>query len=811
MRFSCTFHRGMASTYDRHDVFANGSTNGAREKGALLYGPGDRTTGMDQLRESLRLLWRRKWMFLAVTVLVAGAVAGYTFALPDVYRTSSLLLVEPDQDAASEDISLQLSGMSRQENALSNEMLVINQSNELARRVARRLLKMQDVPETGEPFQILRTESGKTLSSKAAAERLLSAVQARSGGRDVDAIRISATGNQAAEAAAIANVYAEEYIERSREESRADLRSSRSFLEAQAERTSGRLDSLEGRLSDYMSENSAAALDEEASRTVERIATLEATRDEARIELKMKQAALETKENELESIEPRLAERAASNVEAQLKQVQNRLARKEGKLDQIYEENPSLRGAPDAGTREIKQEAERLRARADSLSRKYVSQSLEAGGIDPTAGGGEGSGGQGLAYVAQQRREVAQARIAVNGLEAKINTLNERLAEYRQKLERIPQQSIELAQMRRARQSAEKLYTFIIEKLQETRIREQSKIGYAEVVHPAPVPQVPFKPSTRRNLILGLFLGLLLGGGLVLLRERLDTRLRRPEDVRAQGHDVAGVIPDFAPLIEEDFGGAGDVTVDGRTVSTDLPMLLNPMSGAAEAFRRLRNTIQFSRPDTVVQGLMVTSASPGEGKTTIALNAAIAMAQADRRTLMVDADLHRPRTHRCLGHRDEPGLTDVLFERRPLDTARLNTGTDNLDLLPAGREVPKPAELLGSKKMRAFIDRVREDYDVIVFDTPPVGALSDAMLLSTQCEGTLMVARAGETDARAFAHAVEMLDDVGATLLGGVLNGFDPDREGYGYYHGYGYGYGYGGGRSGYGERREERSSLQAT
>jgi capsular exopolysaccharide synthesis family protein len=802
----------MASAYDRHDLFPNGSSEHARKNGASMYPPGGQTTGIDQLRETLYLLWHYKWMFLAVAVVVAAGVAAYTYSLPKVYRTSSLLLVEPDQGAQDGQIDLRMQGVGqRQETALANEMLVINQSNELARRVAGRLMEMETVPQTDEPLQILHTPTGKRRSMEAVAGRLMGKVSARSGGRDVDAIRISATSTQPGEAAAITNVYAGEYIERSREESRADISSSRSFLENQAERLRGRLDSLEGRLSEYMSENNAAALDQEASGTVQRIAELEAQRDEARIEMKMKKASLQAKKKELERIEPKLVERAASNVEAELQRVQEQLARKEGKLEEIYAENPALRDDPDAGTRKIKQEIERLRARSQALSEKYVNQSLEAGGIDPTAGGGGsgegGGGGQGLSYVVHQRRAVAQERIAVNGLEAKIASLNDRLEEYRTKLERIPRQSIQLAQIQRARQSAEKLYTFVIEKLQETRIREQAKIGYAEVLQPAGVPGVPFKPNTRRNLILGVLLGLLLGGGLVLLRDRLDTTLRRPDDLENEGFDAAGVVPDFAPLREKDFGGAERVTVDGRQVSTDLPMLISPMSGAAEAFRRLRNTIQFSRPDAVVQALMVTSAGPGEGKTTIALNTAVAMAQADRRTLVVDADLHRPRAHRMLDLRSEPGLTDVLFERRPFETACLDPDVDSLDLLPAGREVPKPAELLGSEKMRAFIRRVRETYDVVVFDTPPVGALSDAMLLATQCDGTLMVARTGETDARAFARAIDTLDDVGATLLGGVLNVFDPDQDSY--YGYYGYGYQYGGGYADYGERREERSSLR--
>jgi capsular exopolysaccharide synthesis family protein len=819
----------MAAAYSRDEVYPDGLSNDAsgdaHRNGAPLHGADDGgATVVDQLREPIDLLWRNKGLFLGVALLVAGAGAAYTYTLPAVYRASSLLLVEPDQDASGEQISLQMSGSDRQQGAeLSNEMLLINRSDELALRVAKRLLEMEDAPETGKPLQILRTERGEQLPAEKVAARLLQTVSARSGGRDADAIRIGATSTQPGEAAAIANVYSEEFIARSRAESRADVRGARSFLGNQAKRLRGRLDSLEDRLSDYMSENHAAALDQAASRTVERIAALEAQRDEARIEAKMKRASLEAKEEELRNIEPKLVERAASNVEAKLKRLQDQLVEKELRLDQIYEKNPALRDNPDAATREIKQEIEQLRARSRELSEQYVNQSLEASGIDPMAGGGSGEGGsgeggsgeggrQGLSYVVQQRREAAQARIAINGLEAKIRMLNERLGEYRSKLERIPRQSIQLGQIQRARQSAEKLYTFVIEKLQETRIREQSKIGYAEVVHAADVPGTPFKPNVRRNVVLSLFLGLLLGGGLVLLRERLDRRLRHPADLEEQGCDVAGVVPDLTSLIEKDFDGTDTVTVEGREVSTDLPMLLSPMSGAAEAFRRLRNTVQFSRPDTAVQALMVTSAGPGEGKTTTALNAAIAMAQAGRRTLVVGADLHRPRAHRILGEQGEPGLTDVLFERRPFEVSRIETGVDQLDLLPAGHEVPKPAELLGSEKMRRFVERVREEYDMVIFDTPPVGALSDAMLLATQCEGTLLVARAGETDARAFAQVAETLTGVGATLFGGVLNAFDPDREGhYGYYDGYGYHDRYGAGQSGYGEQRSEHASLPAT
>jgi len=773
------------------DALLNGGAGNA------LHPDQEEITGVDQLRETASILWRGKWIIFTVLVVTIGTVGLYTYTAPERYRTSSLLLVEPEQDPMGQKLNLQIQGsaVGGRQDKLANELLVIRQSVELARRVARRLQKMKTVPATGEPLQILRCTAdneqcaaGELLSLNQVVGRLMGErIGAYSTGKNQSAIQINATSTQPGEAAAIANAYAEEYIARTREKSQADIRGSRQFLETQANKLQGRLDSLENRISNYMSRQGATALDQESSRLVEQISTLEAQRDETKIELEMKQASLKAKEKELKKIEPQLAERAASGTESELRQIQQLKAKKELQLEQIYQKNPGLRGNPDQAVRNLKAEIKRLGSRADTLAERYVNESLSVGGIDPMPG--EGDGGQGLSYVAQMQEQVAQGRIEVSGLKAKLRTLNQRLNEYRTRLKNIPDQSIQLAQMQRARQSTEKLYTFVIERLQETRIAEESKVAYAEILQSAGVPSAPFAPSKRRNLIMGFLLGLLLGGGLVLLLERLDTRLRRPDDLKDAGHDLAGVIPDMQSFIEDDFDGKESVTVDDREVSTALPMLLSPMSASAEAYRRLRTTIQFSRPDAVVQALMVTSPGAGEGKTTTALNTAIAMAQADRRTLIVDADLRRPQVHHKLDLLRQPGLADVLFENDTLQDALASTGIDNLRALPAGHEVPKPTELLASRTMRDLVEQLRENFDVIVFDTPPIGAFSDATMLSTQCDGSLVVSRAGETDGRAFDHAVETLDEVGANVIGGVLNGFAPQKTGYGYYYGYRYRY----------------------
>ena len=224
-----------------------------------------------------------------------------------------------------------------------------------------------------------------------------------------------------------------------------------------------------------------------------------------------------------------------------------------------------------------------------------------------------------------------------------------------------------------------------------------------------------------------------------------------------------------------------------------------PLSQASEGYRSLRTSVQFSRPDVVVRTILVTSASPSEGKSTTAGNLAVTMAQAGRRVLLIDADLRRPRQHALFGTSRTPGVADVLFQ--PIEAGLLPpglapSGVDNLDVLPAGAHAPNPSELLGSKAFRDRLAAWSAHYDVVVIDAPPVLAATDAVLLSTQTDATIVVVRAGHTQDFELDRALDGLRSIGAAVIGTVFNGFDASSAyGYkyryttGYRHKYGYGY----------------------
>ena len=734
------------------------------------------------LREWVGLLWSGKWVILGVCLIAVLGTGLYIYSIPDTYRTSTLLYVDRDQRGVAAQFGQRTSSFMREDNTLENELFLLRYSTVIAERVARRLTALGRHPRTGEALPILVGPAGDSLSMQAVAGRVQGSVQAYSAaGEGVNAMRIRATTGSPAQTALIANLYADEYIERTKERSRERMRASRQFLEKQARTLKTDLRAVEGEIEEYMQTHEAVSLDQASSRVVQRISDLEAQRSELRIELDMKRSALRDLKAELADAEPKLAEQLSSSLNERLQRVQKEKAELENRIDLVERRNPGLDGG---GTRarqlqQMRVRVRRLQQKADSLARAYVKESLASG-----VGGGEET--TGVDAVAQKQQRVSQLRIEVGGLEARLDVVEQRLAEQRSTLQSIPEQSMQLAQLQRERRSTEQIYGFVREKLQETRLSEESEVGFAEVVQAAGISRVPIGPGLTKNLVLALILGLGLGGMIVVVWAKLDTHVRQPDDLKSKGYSLSGVVPPMDDLIHNQFGGNEEIEVDGRTVRTELVLLTSPMSAAAEAYRRIRTNLQFARPDTTVQTIAMTSAEQGEGKTTTVANLALAFASAGKDTLLIDADLRHPRLHNIFGVEQEPGLSHLLFDRSIEDDAFV-TGIDHLSVLPAGEAVPNPAELLESDRMGTLLEELKTKYDIVLLDTPPVLLFSDALALSSHCDGTLLVAAAGRSDGRAVDHAAEQVKDIGGTLLSCVLNRYEGESALYGYGTNYGY------------------------
>lgn len=300
-----------------------------------------------------------------------------------------------------------------------------------------------------------------------------------------------------------------------------------------------------------------------------------------------------------------------------------------------------------------------------------------------------------------------------------------------------------------------------------------------QLVQPASVPTAPSSPKIIRNTVLGAILGLLFGLGFALLLEQLDQRLREPSDAEdAYGLPTVGVIP------------------HGRPTDAGLRNALRVAE--LEPFRMLRAHLRYFNVDRELRTLMVTSANPGEGKTTIASSLAIAAANMGTRTLLIEADLRKPRLERALGLRPGPGLAGALVGEAPLGEAiqsvAMESGIEGgegvraLDVLEAGAVPPNPAELLESRTMVDLLEWAREQYQLVIIDTSPVAVVADAIPMMKVVDGVLVVARVGRTTRTAAQHLRERLENLGAPAFGLVVNDVRASSGEYGYGYGYAYG-----------------------
>jgi len=215
--------------------------------------------------------------------------------------------------------------------------------------------------------------------------------------------------------------------------------------------------------------------------------------------------------------------------------------------------------------------------------------------------------------------------------------------------------------------------------------------------------------------------------------------------------------------------------------------LKNPKSRTAEAFRTLRTNIQFSSLDKALKSIVVTSSGSGEGKSMVMSNLAITMAESGMKVILVDCDLRKPSVHKKMGITNSIGLTNVLVQGVKKEDCVVKTDVNNLSVLTSGPVPPNPAELLGSKKMRDFIEELKNDYDIVLIDAPPVLAVTDAQILSTIVDGVIFVASYGEAQKNALVDAKHLIDKVGGKILGIVFNKVPESVSGYygKYYKGY--------------------------
>ncbi len=364
----------------------------------------------------------------------------------------------------------------------------------------------------------------------------------------------------------------------------------------------------------------------------------------------------------------------------------------------------------------------------------------------------------------------------IRALSTNISQVQTKISELEAITNRTSAQDADLSRFQDSLQQYRNSYANLVKSFEDLRLNEARATDTVSIVEPAEVPKKPIRPRVLLNTLLGLLVGMVLAIGGVLLIEYLDDTLKNPDDVvQALKLSTLGAIP----RTRQD---SGDPDAERQLVT-----FLNPKSPVSEAYRVLRTNIQFSSLDKPIRTLLVTSANPSEGKSTTASNLAAVMAQTGQRVVLIDTDLRRPVIHKVFNIPNNLGLTSALLTNP--DAATVShliqpTQIKNLSVLTSGPLPPNPSELLGSHRMGALIEALNSVADIIIFDSPPVLAVTDSAVLARQLDGVLLVVDSGETREPLARRAAEEMSKVGAQILGVALNRLSPtNTDGYYYYY----------------------------
>jgi capsular exopolysaccharide synthesis family protein len=331
----------------------------------------------------------------------------------------------------------------------------------------------------------------------------------------------------------------------------------------------------------------------------------------------------------------------------------------------------------------------------------------------------------------------------------------------------LSKRMIDYTALEREANSNRQLYESLLARAKESGAASEYQGTNIQIIDKAEVPGSPVLPNTRRDLLVAALGGFLLALGIAFGVEYFDSRIKSPEEIKTHlGLPFLGLVPSVATGTD---GG------EAPLLQSDIPVAFS------ESIRAVRTAVLFSSTEEGGHSVVITSTGPSEGKTVISSSLAITLAQAGQRTLVVDADMRRPRMHEALGRPQAPGLSNVLVGDATLEQAARPTSVPNLSVLAAGQIPPNPAELLGSKKYAELLGELKKRYDWIVIDAPPVMPVTDASIVANTAGGVVFVIGSEMTPRQTASTAVEQLRSANAKFIGAVLNRANITRHAYYY------------------------------
>lgn len=697
-------------------------------------------------RYYLRVILRRKWLILLVFALVSASASLYTTRQPKVYASQISLIIDPREprflDSQIQDVNSEAGNYYWANKEYLETQYKIIQSRAVSQRVVEKLGLATDAE-----FLRLTKVDEKRRAELMSKMDAVSMVQAKIRVEPVKDSRVSLIKIEDSDpqrAALLANEVAQAYIDEGMSQKLKLTENASKWLDERREGLSDSAKASELALFNYRKQADvlATSIDDRASMVSEKLQET----NKALTDAQLKIAGLKARVAAIRNVQ------ATQAAEDRLWAEALPAARENAQLTKYKDRTLLLRvECTDLATRYLDEHPKLLECREKlATAEKEFARELSN-------------------LVMSSEAELKEALEKEKNLKALFDQARVEAFE-------VEKKKLELDQLKSEADSNKRQYDVVFKRLKDIELSGMLRTSNVRVLDAARPSMAPVRPNVPQGILMGVIAGLVLGLGLALLLELLDSSVTSQSDVEERlGLTFLGFVPSIP---------------DDEKASRDLHIHREPKSLIAECTRAIRTNLLFMSPDKPFKRIVVTSSGPQEGKSTTAINLGITMAQSGNRVLIIDTDMRRPRLHKAFGVSNEVGVSSLIVGEGKLDDAIKSTDVPGLFLLPCGPVPPNPAELLHAQGFGDLLSKVGERFDRVILDTPPVGAVADAVVLSTQVDGVVVVLKAGQTNRDVAKRTVRALSDVKANIYGAVLNDVDLKSSKYGdYYYGYAYRY----------------------
>jgi polysaccharide biosynthesis transport protein len=694
---------------------------------------------------------KRRWP----TILGTFAVIFVIFTLPLFLRKPDYLAEGKLRFEKTNKIS-SLTGVGTEFGKL--ESVAQNESNPLNTE-AEVIRSLPVVQSTIDRLQ-LKDDQGLPLKPKKFIEKLTV-----EGIEQTDILKVSYIHTNPETAAHIVNTLMAVYLEHNISSQRTETAAARKFIEKQVPKAESVVRLAEAQLAEFKEKNNVVALQEEATKSLEVIAELQKQVSQAQSQ--MADATSQSQEirkqlgmNSQQAVATTSLNQSVGvqDILKEIQQGESQLAARRIVLQDTHPEIINLENKLVALNKILQQRIKQV----GGNNNPNAQEKLQLGPLQQ-----------------QLTADLVRLESTRLGLTSQADALIKSQNDYRQRLNSLPRLEQQQRQLERKVQAAQSTYSLLLQKLQESRIAESQNVGNATQLSEAEVPDEAI--STSFMTVSAGLLSLLVTLVIVFILEASDKSIKTVDEAKELiGFTLLGVIPSFNKQ-KKSIRGYEEL----EPYSASLVMRDTPRSAISEAYRMLRANLNFISADKQLKVIVVTSSVPGEGKSTVAANLALAMAQMERKVLLVDADLHRPVQHKIWDLTNSEGLSNVLVGQAEIKTAtnQVMDNMQNLDVLSAGVVPPSPASLLDSKRMASLIQNFASNYDFVIIDAPSLNVAADAATLGQMADGVLFVVRPGVVDSVNAAMASDLLEKSGQNVLGQVVNAVIPKNESHSYYY----------------------------